>query len=101
MNKYIISLFVLLVVLLIIKPLFSPLMESFEHSSSSIGRGYGIGGVGYDLDYVPQHNISNGTLFGNMRYPGKAYLSIAEPSNYLYNNQTDDSISFYSFPFRI
>ena len=100
MNKYIISLFILLVVILTIKPLLYPLMEGFG-GRSGIGRGYGIGGVGYDLDYVPQTNIPNGNLFGNMRYPGKAYLSIAEPSNYLYNNQSDDSISFFSFPFRI
>jgi hypothetical protein len=102
MNKYIIILFILLVITLITKPLLSPFIENFStRSVTGIGRGYGIGGVGHDLDYVPQTNIPNGNLFGNMRYPGKAYLSIAEPSGYLYNNQTDDAISFFSFPFRI
>lgn len=97
MNKtnWIIGLFILLVVTFLFKPF---LQETFI-SRSAIGRGYGIGGVGYDLDYLPQANIPNGNLFGNMRYPGKAYLSIAEPSGYLYNNSSDDTISFFSFPF--
>jgi len=95
MNKinWIVGFLILLVTVALIKPL----QESFV--THSIGRGYGIGGVGYDLDYTPQVDIPNGKLFGNMRYPGKAYLSIAEPNGYLYNNQSDDSIPFLSFPF--
>jgi len=97
MNKtnWMISIFALLVLTFLLRPF---LQESFI-SRSAIGRGSGIGGVGYDLDYIPEVNIPKGNLFGNMRYPGKAYLSIAEPSGYLYNNNSDDSISFFSFPF--
>ena len=94
-TKWIIGLLFLLVITFLAKPF---LQESFI-SRPALGRGSGIGGVGYDLDYKPEVNIPNGHLFGNMRYPGKAYLSIAEPSGYLYNNNSDDSISFFSFPF--
>lgn len=94
-TKWIIGLLFLLIITFLAKPFVDNyLRESFVSQS-----GIRIGELGHELDYKPQVNIPNGNLFGNMRYPGKAYLSIAEPSGYLYNNQSDDSITFFSFPF--
>lgn len=90
-TNWMIGLFILLVITFLIKPF---LQETFI-SRSSIGTG----NIGYELHYRPQLKIPNEHLFGNMRYPGKAYLSIAEPTEYLYNNNSDDTISFFSFPF--
>lgn len=51
--------------------------------------------------FVEKVSISNNNIntFGNMRYPGKAFLSVSEPTGYTYNNQSDDTIPFVSFPF--
>lgn len=64
---------------------------------SPIGRGYGIGGIGYDLDYT-YTKPANSNKIGNMRYPGKAFLSVADgKTSYNYTNLSDDIPSFFGF----
>lgn len=62
-----------------------------------IGRGTGIGGVGYDLDYS-YSKPKNNDKFGNMRYPGRAYLGVVNGKNqFSYDNSGDDSQLSFDF----
>jgi len=62
-----------------------------------IGRGTGIGGVGYDLDYS-YSKPKNSDKFGNMRYPGRAYLGVVNGKNgFSYDNSSDDSQLSFDF----
>jgi hypothetical protein len=70
--------------------------EGFKNLPS-IGRGTGIGGVGYDLDYS-YSKPKNSDKFGNMRYPGRAYLGIVNGKNsFSYDNPSDDSQLSFDF----
>jgi hypothetical protein len=62
-----------------------------------IGRGAGIGGVGYDLDYSYSKPLNN-DKYGNMRYPGRAFLGVTNgKKEFSYDNTSDDSPLTYDF----
>ena len=96
------SIISLLVICILIFVSSGILFETYRFSEgyknlTPIGRGYGIGGVGYDLDYTYTKPL-NSDKFGNMRYPGKAFLSIADgKTKYKYTNLSDDIPSFFGF----
>ena len=95
--KKIQSIFALLLLLVVIFSM--NMIFGSKETFISANSGPSTGSIAHELDYKPTTNISNGNMFGNMRYPGKAYLSIANgESNFMYNNSSDDTIFNFGFP---
>jgi hypothetical protein len=116
MNKIqtIFALFILMTIIISMGIAFgNPIYENFYGGGVVGGLGskyFGIGRYGYNLDYVINTNIPGGTKYGNMRYPGRNYLStVSGPipkknhrnSNSFFtssNNETsDDAPSYFSY----
>jgi hypothetical protein len=86
----------LLVIIIVGFSIFSHYKFFNKDSFKNIGLSYDIGSK---IDYTIEMP-NNSEYAGNMRYPGKAFLNIANGSKgFYYNNSSDDEQLFYGFPF--
>ena len=93
-TQSIFGLFVFIFIVLLVGLIFETNVEGYKNLPP-IGRGSGIGGVGYDINntYVKPKNSDK---IGNMRYPGKKFLNIANKNDEFYYDivDNDDPLSF-------
>lgn len=74
--KTIFQLLVFIFVILLVGLLFETHIETYKNQYS-IGRGVGTGIIGHELNYT-YITPKNSDKFGNLRYPGKAFLNVAD-----------------------
>lgn len=96
--KTLFGMFLFIFITLFVGLIFETNMEGYKNLPP-IGRGTGIGGIGQDIDniYVKPKNSNK---IGNMRYPGKDFLNIANKNDSFYYDTVgdDDPLSFgFSF----
>ena len=92
--KKLFGLFVFIFIILLVGLIFETNIEGYKNLPP-IGRGTGIGGVGYDIDntYVKPKDSDK---IGNMRYPGNDFLKIANKNDAFYYDTIgdDEPLSF-------